>query len=352
MQHKDRLAININGQVYTPDNLHLLDEGHEDLCQFLHEWWSPHPEIEVQTSGSTGRPKKMLVNKTAMLDSAERTLRFFELQAGQSALLCLPLTYIAGKMMVVRALAGKLKLVLRTPSGLPLNNLEEKVDFAAFSPLQMLNELEQQPSRLHLLDKVLIGGGKVDEALGRLLQNQAFAAYESYGMTETLSHIALRRINGPKAQKAFVALQGVQIRCNEQGCLELQVAGLTRGWLPTNDLIRLHSDNSFEILGRTDNVINSGGIKILPEQLEAQLAPLLPLPFFLSWRLHARLGQQLVLVSTRYPPDHQKLFQKIKEALPPYQRPAEWLLVPDLPLTQSGKIQRKQLAELVRKTNL
>ena len=115
----------------------------------------------------------------------------------------------------------------------------------------------------------------------------------------------------------------------------------------------MHDNNSFEILGRTDNVINSGGLKILPEQLEVRLAPLLlPLPFYLTWRPHARLGQQLVLVSIRYPADHQKLFQKIKEVLPRYQRPAEWLLVPDFPLTHSGKIQRQQLAELVQKTTL
>ena len=352
MTQHNKQEIRINGQIYTPDQLHLMDGEYSDLRLFLEAWWSPQPQMEVQTSGSTGQPKKIFVSKAAMLDSAIRTLRFFDLQAGQRALLCLPLHYIAGKMMVVRALAGQLNLVLRTPSGLPLGDLEERVDFAAFSPLQMLNELERQPSRLHLLDKVLIGGGKVDEVLGRLLQRQSFAAYESYGMTETLSHIALRRINGPQAQKHFVALQGVEIRCNKEDCLELQVAGLTRGWLSTNDLVKMHDNNSFEILGRTDNVINSGGLKILPEQLEVQLAPLLPLPFYLTWRPHARLGQQLVLVSTRYPADHQKLFQKIKEVLPRYQRPAEWLLVPDFPLTHSGKIQRQQLAELVQKTTL
>lgn len=165
---------------------------------FLAEWFSPASTVEVQTSGSTGVPKRMRVEKARMMRSAVRTCEFLGLRPGDTALLCMDLKYIGAKMMVVRALVAGLHLWVRRPSGHPLADVEERVDFLSVVPMQLYHTLEQvdERERLSRVRCVIVGGGAVDEVLERQLENLPCRVYSTYGMTETLSHVALRLLNG------------------------------------------------------------------------------------------------------------------------------------------------------------
>lgn len=342
-------SITINGKHYTKDSLDRVPDYDQDsLRGFLQEWMSDSPEITVQTSGSTGAPKSMQVTKNAMLASAQRTLHFFGLKPKMTALLCLPTSFIAGKMMVVRALLGQLRLITTLPSGRPLQNLSTDIDLAAFTPMQMLNELKVAQPKLHHLRNVLIGGGKVDTQLDRMLQNQSFAAYETYGMTETLSHIALRRINGAGRQSAFVPLQNVHIQSDPRGCLTLSAKGITEGSIVTNDLVLIEPDGTFVILGRADHIINSGGIKISPEIQEDKIRHLISVPFVLSAIDHETLGQQVVLVTEGEPANAETLLYQIKPLLAKFESPRHLYTLPLFPKTESGKVKRHDLAKALK----
>jgi O-succinylbenzoic acid--CoA ligase len=350
MDFRQYQSITINGALYTKETIDQVpDYDQGSLRGFLKDWMSDHPEITVQTSGSTGVPKSMQVAKNAMLVSADRTLNFFGLAPEMTALLCLPTSFIAGKMMVVRALLGQLRLITTPPSGRPLQDLSTNVDLAAFTPMQMLNELKVAQPKLRHLKNVLIGGGKVDAQLDRMLQNQPFSAYETYGMTETLSHIALRRINGIGRQSAFVPLENVRIHTDPRGCLTLDASGITEGSMVTNDLAAIQPDGTFIILGRADHIINSGGIKISPETLEDQIRHLLTVPFILSAIDHETLGQQIVLVTEGEPAHADTLLYQIKPLLPQYQYPKHLYTLPLFPKTESGKIKRHDLTMALKK---
>lgn len=350
MDFRQYRSITINGALYTQASVDQIPDYDKDSLRcFLKDWMSDHPTITVQTSGSTGDPKSMQVAKDAMLASADRTLNFFGLKPGMTALLCLPTSFIAGKMMVVRALLGQLNLITTPPSGRPLQGLSTDIDLAAFTPMQMLNELKEAHPKLHLLKNVLIGGGKVDAQLDRMLQSQPFAAYETYGMTETLSHIALRGINGIARQSAFVPLDKVRIHTDPRGCLTLEASGVTNGVIVTNDLAAINPDGTFVILGRADHIINSGGIKISPEILEDQIRHLLMVPFVLSAIDHETLGQQIVLVIEGQPPHADVLLDKIKALLPQYQYPKRLYSLTQFPKTESGKIKRHELNMAIKK---
>jgi o-succinylbenzoate---CoA ligase len=350
MDFRQYRTISINGNNFSNENIDQLpDFDRDSLRQFLKDWMNEHPEITVRTSGSTGDPKSMQVSKNAMLASARRTLNFFGLKPEMTALLCLPTSYIAGKMMVVRALLGRLNLITAAPSGHPLQSLKTDIDLAAFTPMQILNELNNSHPGLHYLKSIIIGGGKVDARLNRMLQNHPFAAYETYGMTETLSHIALRRINGKDRQSAFVPLENVRIHADPRGCLAIEATGITNGTIITNDLATIHPDGTFVILGRADHIINSGGIKISPEILEDKIRHLLTVPFVISAIDHNTLGQQVVLVTQGEPAQSDNLLNQIKPLLPPYQFPRHLYTLPQLPKTESGKIERHTLISSLKK---
>jgi O-succinylbenzoic acid--CoA ligase len=342
--------ITINHITYPGDEVLELSEQliGADLKRFLADWYSDQSYIWVQTSGSTGTPKKMKVSKHAMMASARRTLKFFGLRAGMSALLCLPVSYIAGKMMVVRALVGELDLVSIEPSGHPLSSVSEAIDFAAFTSMQMINEIQSAGSHLSYLKKVIIGGGKVSEELDRQLQGQLFEAYETYGMTESLSHIALRCINGVNRQTAFEPLDGVKIQADDRGCLVATVDGITDEPIVTNDLLELRHDGSFIILGREDNVINSGGIKILPERVEMKIQHLFSQSILIASLPHEKLGQQIILVVEGEIADSEGLYEAIMNNVGKYERPAHIYTVPVFPRTTSGKIIRREVIQTLR----
>ncbi|MDF1570842.1 MAG: AMP-binding protein [Bacteroidales bacterium] len=272
-------------------------EWKKKLYRFISELLTEDRPIVQQTSGTTGDPKVYELDRTAMVHSAKMTLSFFGLTPGNTALLCLPVDYIAGKMMVVRAFMGNLRLVTTEPSGNPLNNLTQPVDFAAMVPLQIFEALKTPEKLNETIGILLIGGGEISETLrNKIRQLNRVRVYESFAMTETLTHFALRRLNGPDADTLFRTLEGVTIGSDDRGCLTVSAEGITPGTLQTNDLVRIHAPGAFEWLGRYDNVIKTGGIKVIPERIERIVKELLGREAVIVPFPDSRLGQRLVLV--------------------------------------------------------
>ncbi len=290
----------------------------------------------------------MLVEKRRMEASAHITCRFLGLHEGETALLCLPLDYIAGKMMVVRAQTCQLHLISITPDGHPMATDCGPVDFAAMVPLQVWNSLQDplQASRIRAIRHLIIGGGAVDDNLAAALADFPNAVWSTYGMTETLSHIALRRLNGPERSDWYSPLEGVSVSVNADGCLVINAPAVHDGLLVTNDLAEIDG-NRFRILGRKDNVICSGGIKIQIEEVEALLRPHLSMPFMITKIPDARLGQQMVLLTEDA--DRGKTETVCRQVLPRYWQPRQIIYTEKLPLTETGKPARAAAERLAEK---
>lgn len=261
--------MEIDFRKFNLQNIAASDPFEAKVIDFLKEWVSDTTTVEVQTSGSTGTPKVLSVEKSKMLNSAQLTCDFLNIHAGNSALLCLPLEYISGKMMVVRAMERKMVLTVTQPSLHPLEKLNKKIDFCAMTPLQVENSLD----KIQLVSKLIIGGAAVSEPLKVKIttalnsKKAATKIYETYGMSETLSHIALKEIY-PEQDEYFTLFEGIEISADERGCLQIKAPKLSAETLQTNDLVELKDPQRFRFLGRVDNIINSGGVKIFPEQIE------------------------------------------------------------------------------------
>ena len=312
-----------------------------DVEEFLAEWRNDSSTVLVHTSGSTGKPKPMFVEKRRMEASARITCRFLGLQPGDTALLCMPLDYIAGKMMVVRAQTCGLRLLSVAPCGHPLDTVAEPVDFAAMVPLQVYNSLQvpEERKRLMAIKHLIIGGGAIDDALARELKSFPYAVWSTYGMTETLSHIALRRLSGPEASEWYRPFEGVSLNQNDDGCLVIDAPAVHDGLLVTNDIVEL-SDDGFRILGRRDNVICSGGIKIQIEEVERLLSLHVRDPFMITKRADKKFGEQVVLLTESK--DIDAIRDVCQRVLPKYWQPHSYLHVDSLPMTETGKPARKE----------
>lgn len=335
------------------------------LEEFLDTWHSPSETLLVHTSGSTGTPKPMLVEKRRMLNSAKITCDFLGLKPGDAALLCMSLDYIAGKMMVVRSLERGLKLISVKPSGHPLSaeSLKNANDaawkqgftFAAMVPMQVYNTLQvpEERERLTHIKHLIIGGGAIDSALEAELRSLSgdIAIWSTYGMTETLSHIALRRINGKEASEWYQPFDSVKVSQTEEGCLVIDAPLVCKQPLVTNDIVEIQpyiynkvcaEGVRFRIKGRKDNVICSGGIKIQIEEVENLLKPHLQKPFMLAKKKDEKFGEIAVLLTEDG--DLKKVEATVRRLLSDnskkYWIPREYIHVESLPLTETGKPKR------------
>ena len=326
-----------------------------EVHAFQAEWEDDKDWVWVQTSGSTGAPKPLQVEKQRMLASAQTTLSFLGLNRGDSALLCLPVKYIAGKMMLVRAWWYRLSLWAVAPSSHPLAGLQQAPVFAAMTPMQVIRSLQVEEERnvLREIRQLIIGGGAVEPSLAAVLRDFPYAVWSTYGMTETLSHIALRRLSGPEASGWYEPFEGVQVSLSEDQTLRIQAPAVCSQVLQTNDIAELRPDGGFRILGRKENVINSGGVKIQIEQLEEVIRPFLTVPFQISSVSHPVLGEETVLLLDRQaasagsPEDWLLQAQKACERLlPPYWKPLRVMVVEQLPWTETGKPSRAKAKEL------
>lgn len=309
------------------------------IKEFLEEWNSPSPYVRVQTSGSTGAPKPMLVEKERMRRSARITCDFLGLREGDTALLCMSLDYIAGKMMVVRAIERGLRLLTVAPSGHPLQHTGD-IDFAAMVPMQVYNSLQvpEERQRLMAIHHLIIGGGAIDVSLAAELKNFPHAVWSTYGMTETLSHIALRRLNGPETSEWYTPFDTVSVSLSDDGCLVIDAPEVCPPRLVTNDIAEI-KQGVFRILGRKDNVICSGGIKIQAEEVERQLQSHLKAPFLISKRKDEKFGEVVVLLTEGDPHEAREVCERV---LPKYHQPRVYLHIPRIPLTETGKPARKE----------
>ena len=353
--------ISIEGQSYTRQDLLELCRimtSHSGVPEWKREVYAfillfldfGGEEIVQKTSGTTGDPKEIRLTREAMLLSARRTLDSLKLQPGNSALLCLPVRYIAGKMMVVRALAGGLDLILQDPSGRPLEGITESVSFAAMVPLQIHETLLHQDP-LFLISKLIIGGGALHESMRKVLARMEFPeAYLTFGMTETCTHFALKRINGKMPDSQFKTMEGVELKLDHRGCLEVNVPGITPEPVITNDLVEIHdTGGGFTWLGRYDNVINSGGIKIIPELLEQQARLCTGFECLVLPEPDRKLGEKLVLLveySGENPP-MEKWLHCLRNSLSAYEIPRRVLTVSELPRNNSMKPDRTSAARLL-----
>ena len=325
------------------------------LDDFLTEWNSASPLIELKTSGSTGKPKKMVVEKRRMEASARITCQFLGLKEGDTALLCMPLDYIAGKMVVVRSLTCGLRLVEVEPSGHPLRELDSAPTFAAMVPLQVCNSLqdEKEAQLLRDIKQLIIGGGAIDAALESQLRTFPNAVWSTYGMTETLSHIALRRINGKEASSWYTPLEGVEVNVNTDRCLVIYAPAVCKERIVTNDIAELHPDGRlFRILGRKDNVICSGGLKIQIEEVEQRLRPHLDCPFMVTKHPDQRLGEAVTLLFEGNDDKIGKISGICRETLPHHWIPRYIFAIDHLPLTGNGKPARAEAEKMALKQNM
>lgn len=322
------------------------------LYSFLREWFSDAQTIRLHTSGSTGTPKEITVQKVHMIQSAKITCDFFGLKKNDKALLCLPLDYIAGKMMVVRAIYAGLDIYLIEPEGHPLIETDIPFDFAAMIPLQVYNSLQtvKEKHQLSCIKKLIIGGGAIDENLEKALRDFPNEIYSTYGMTETVSHIALRRISGSGASLYYTPLPSVTLTLSEERTLVIDAPHLSDKVLITNDIAELRPNGSFRLIGRTDNIINSGGIKIQIEEIEQILRPHILGDFAITSLPHPKLGETVVLLieNTSDPISVEKT---VRTLLSRYQQPMYIYTVLSIPKTGNGKTDRMATQQLAKKLN-
>ncbi|OEK08636.1 O-succinylbenzoic acid--CoA ligase [Flavivirga aquatica] len=351
----------LNGFHYTFESLlkvanNFVEKGkpyEQVIGQFLSNWLDNNNFVIVYTSGSTGKPKPISIQKKAMVNSALATGHFFKLESGNSALHCLPSNFIAGKMMLVRALVLGLELDLVEPTSRPQLNSNKKYDFCAMIPLQMQNSLKN----CNHIKAIIVGGASMSPELKKSIQYIESSIYETYGMTETVTHIAIKKINnnllleeGGQRQafkSYFKTLPNVIISQDERECLVIEAPKLSEKEIITNDIVKLLSKTEFEWLGRYDNVINSGGIKIFPEQIEIKLQKNIKQRFFVTSIPHKEFGEQVILVLEGQNINISVILKNIKKdmILNKYEIPKQVYSVPQFIETSSGKIQRKKTLE-------
>lgn len=304
---------------------------------FLMEWENEADYIEVKTSGSTGIPKIIQLAKVHCIESAKNTLSFLSLKENDLALLCLSIETIAGKMMIVRSIVGNLKLLVTDPTSNPLIGIDQAIDFAAMVPLQVEKIIADSSIQIKRIDKLIIGGGPVSTQLIENLKKIPYTAFQTFGMTETISHVALRKI-GEITETYYTALPSVLFEEKNQQLI-VHYPGVLKEDLLTNDLVELISTKTFKWLGRTDFIINSGGVKINPEEVESNLSNVIKVPFFIAGIPDDHLGTKVILIIE----SEQKIAlnkEELKQLVAPYSQPKLVFYCKKFVRTESGKINR------------
>ncbi|MGB5819146.1 MAG: AMP-binding protein [Saonia sp.] len=348
----------LNGISFTREDLKevgysLIKEGEPyevSIGDFLLDWLSDTPKIQVMTSGSTGKPKLISLQKQAMVNSAIATGDFFGISVGNNSLLCLSADYIAGKMMLVRAMILGMELDYVAPTSQPLASTRKAYDFVAMVPLQ----LERSLDSIDRIKTIIVGGAPLSDSLKEKVGEKRINIFETYGMTETITHIAAKKITfGPSTSNShsdyFKLLPHIKIEKDQRNCLVVHAPKIWDAPIITNDLVSIISDTEFQWLGRYDNIINSGGVKIIPEQIENKLSSLIKGRFFV-WGISDReLGQKLILMVEGVS-DTEKLLHTINTSgiLKKYELPKEVYSLEKFAETKNGKIQRERSLKLVQ----
>ncbi len=324
--------------TFTPASFcaaRFTEDWLRDVQASIAFWLSEEESLEVTTSGSTSAPKPISLQRRLLQKSAAATLRYLGIHSG-AALLAIPAKYIGGKMLLFRALAADLDIHLIEPKA-SLPPLMGKFALVSLTPLQVANSVAQR----NQFETILIGGGPISASLEEQLQHCEAAIYHTYGMTETASHVALRRVNGPNKSAAFEALPGISFSVDERHCLIIHAEAWHIGTLITNDVVERVNDHTFLWRGRADHVVNSGGLKLHPEQIEHLLEPHLATPFFVAGVPDEALGQKLVLIveGAERPINF--------SAIPKLQQPRQVFFIPRFAYTETDKINRQKTVSLL-----
>ncbi len=345
----------INNRIYPIDNLQNLcdsirkdksiPEWEKKVYAFIEEWIDEKDFIEQTSSGTSGKPKNLKLPKKSMMLSAQKTCELFNLRFGCSVLLCLPIDYIAGKMMIVRAFVGGLNLLLTEPSSMPDLTGCGNIEFCAMVPLQAYNSLNSIET-LRRITKLIIGGAEIRDELEVMLGDLPNEVYATYGMAETCSHVAIRRIGGAEPERSYVAIPGVSFSVDSRGCLEIE-ADFFEHKIVTNDVVDLTDKTTFRWIGRFDNLINSGGIKIVPEEIEAIVSKTTGLDCAVIGLADEKLGEKVILVLEKGGSEitEDEIESVLKDELPKRYHPKEIIFVDELPRNHSFKVDRFQLKQ-------
>lgn len=321
-----------------------------EVYQFIAEYLSDEPAVVAHTSGSTGEPKEIHLKKADMEASAKLTNDFFGLNSDSLFYLSLSPRYIAGKMMIVRALQCGASICEEKPSNTPLANYDgcRRISLAAFVPSQ-IQYLLNNPEKLALIDAMIIGGGVLAPRLEHWLAEYGANAFTTYGMTETCSHVALAPAS--KIAMPFKALGDITFSVDNRNCLVIDAPHLSEKRFVTNDVVDLIDNKNFIWRGRFDNVINTGGIKIFPEEIEQKITPLIPtIRFFITSQPSEKWGEEPVIAfEYKSLPDGVKkcgdvqpaLIEKMREVLPAHAIPRKYIAVNHFTETKTNKIIRK-----------
>lgn len=339
VHHKFKL----NGYHFSKEDLErvaysFVKEGEyyeKPVGDFLIDWFDEKDFINMYSSGTTGEPKLITVKKQAMVNSALATGDFFGLEPGMKVLHCLPARYVAGKMMFIRGFILGLELDFVEPRLAPLTDNDEYYDFAAMVPLQVKNSIEQ----LDQIKKIIIGGTLIPKPLEKQILAKKTECWETFGMTETITHIAAKRVG----EKYFSVLPNIMLSKTDDDCLIIKAEGISDELIVTNDIVELYNENQFAWLGRKDNIVNSGGIKLIPERIEEKLS-IIPRRFFVTGLIDEDLGQKLVLVIEGEPFD---IDPKTFDHLEKYEKPKDIIFIPKFKETASRKIMRSETMKVL-----
>ncbi len=332
----------------------------KSVWTFIVDWFNPQVKsIIVKTSGSTGKPKAISHRKEFMRNSASLTFKVLNIVDMRSALLCLPANKISGMMMLVRAFENRMILECIEPSANPLLKLDAsmEIDFAAFTPMQFSKVITSKKAfnKAEKIKTVILGGEGISDELLLTIKRMKNNVYATFGMTETISHIALKKLNGKNADKYFRVLPSIRISVNKVNCLVVNAPKLGVKNLVTNDVVKIISPTQFEWIGRIDNVINSGGLKIHPEEIEAILRSKTDVPLFIAGIKDAITGEKPCLILEKKSLSKRKI-EELKTAfsvLDKKSRPKEIWLVSEFVKTPNGKLKRKEtIALAVKKISL
>lgn len=314
----------------------LIDDPDGAAARFIGEWLSATPYVTAHTSGSTGDPKEIHLLKDDMKKSAMATCQFFGIDSSSVMLLPLSPSYIAGKMMIVRAIVSGARLHIEPPSSSPAKTDYGMLGLVPIVPAQLDGLLSSQ--FLPNVRNLLIGGSPLSADAETRVRQSGVKAWASYGMTETCSHVALRDITS--GSEVYTMLPGISAATDSRGCLVINAPEFSFRQLATNDIVELIDSQHFRWIGRHDNVINSGGIKLHPELIERQISDIVNAPFYITGRPSEKWGEEAVLYIESTTVDKEALMQRIKSTLDKYSTPKEIIAVPEFQRTDSGKIKR------------
>ena len=358
-------SIWINGrevslQHILNDTAAAYDDFEKSTFRFIRQWLSDQHEFELRTSGSTGPSKKIIITRDQMISSAKATEKALDLRPGFSALTCLDTQYIAGQMMLVRSFTTGMKVLALTPSANPFKqfNTLTPVDFTALVPYQVHAIVQSaEDAYFNSIKTIIIGGAAVEWETRERLQRYHALFFATYGMTETISHIALQPLNGPDVPAYFQVLPGVTIQQDNRGCLVIEAPHLV-GKIVTNDLVELKNNTQFKWLGRFDNIINSGGVKIIPEKIEAEVEKAfkrlnIHCNFFISSLPDSQLGERIILIIKEKiftEGEQEKLYTTLQKTLSRYEIPKEVITLASFNMTETGKLNRYSTRQNIDKS--